>query len=373
MVHLDHFFTSRNKYPWKIIEGFLYFYWMKNGLVFGKFYPLHKGHLALCEFGRKHCDHLRIMICAEKHESIPGSIRLNWLREYAQDKSNVSIRLFEYDEANLPNTSVSSTSVSEIWSKVFIDQFPDTDVIFTSEPYGDFVAKFMGIRHLMFDQMRTLVPVSASMIRNNPWQHVHSLPDWVRPYFVSKVVLLGTESTGKSTLCQRLANHFATEYVAEVGREVVDVTEEARFEDLITIGRLHAQRIEAAMPKAARFLFIDTDIHITMSYARFLFGKDLPVSDDIFASNQAEVYFFLEKDAPFVQDGTRLEKAERDKLEDAHLQLLQEYGVNVQHIRGDWESRFQQMIQILSPSDSAHGTPDSQPGVRSDDPDQTQD
>ena len=87
MIHLWHFFTGT-------LQPLLYLYQMHQGLIFGKFYPLHLGHLALFEFGRKHCDRLQIMICAEHSESIPGAIREAWVRESAREKEDVQVSLF---------------------------------------------------------------------------------------------------------------------------------------------------------------------------------------------------------------------------------------------------------------------------------------
>ena len=47
------------------------------------------------------------------------------------------------------------------------------------------------------------------------------LPDSVRPYFSIKVVVLGTESTGKSTLTERLAKYFNCSSVKEAGRDLI--------------------------------------------------------------------------------------------------------------------------------------------------------
>ena len=60
---------------------------MKTGLVFGKFMPLHKGHLALIDFALKHCTHLTIILCYTNNEPIKGEIREQWLRKAFENEA----------------------------------------------------------------------------------------------------------------------------------------------------------------------------------------------------------------------------------------------------------------------------------------------
>ena len=63
-----------------------------------------------------------------------------------------------------------------------------------------------------------MVPVAARYILANPMQHWSDLLPTVRPYFVRRVVVVGPESSGKSTLTKWLAAQFPTAFVAEYGR-----------------------------------------------------------------------------------------------------------------------------------------------------------
>src|SRR5438874_1068214 len=52
-----------------------------HGLVIGKFFPPHLGHVHLCDFAGHWSDHLTIVVCSLRRESIPGAVRLAWMRE----------------------------------------------------------------------------------------------------------------------------------------------------------------------------------------------------------------------------------------------------------------------------------------------------
>lgn len=320
---------------------------MTKALVFGKFLPFHKGHEALINFALKHCDFLSVLVCASDKENIPAALRQKWIKETFIGEEKLEVKVFEYSEKDLPNTSESSREVSRIWSETFMREFPDHDLIISSEKYGDYVAEYMGIKHLSFDPPRKLVPVSATHIRQNLLEHWKFLPKSVKPYYAKKIVVLGTESTGKTTLVKNLSQHFNCTAVFEAGRDLIPDSSSFAFEDLYKVAELHASRIARALEGEHPLLIIDTDIHITNSYATFSFGKRLEVPDSMYEINKANLYLYLNKDVPFIQDGTRMDEKERNLLDHSHRQELRNHQINIHEIRGQWEERFEQAKNLI--------------------------
>lgn len=313
---------------------------MKKGLILGKFLPFHKGHIALIDFARSRCDNLTVLICAAESEDIPGDIRLGWVKEHYRAEPAIDPVLLEYDENFLPNTSVSSRETSQKWAALLKDKFDNFDVVFTSEKYGDYLAEYLGAVHVLFDAERKTVPVSATEIRQGPFEFWNFLPAAVRPYFVKKVCLIGTESTGKSTLTEKLARHYDTVFVPETAREIVDKTEECRPEHLNRIAELHAGMIVKTASRANKLMFIDTDINITRSYSRFLFGRELEVDGWIEEANRCDLYLYLSSDSEYVQDGTRLNRPARDRLDAGHRRIFEERNIEYVAIAGGPEENF---------------------------------
>lgn len=313
---------------------------MKKGLVLGKFMPPHKGHLALIEFGLKNCDQLIVLLCSHSAEPISGKLRLLWLESLFSDNNKIVVHSFLYDPAQLSDASVSSEADSKRWGDEIKKLFPDLSIIFSSEPYGKYLANHLGIDHLSYDEARLDWPVSSSRIRKFPLQFWDYLPDPVKPWFVKKIVLLGSESTGKSTLAEKLAAHYQTVFVPEMAREVIGHTNECSIEDLYQIAQLQAKTITEKQLHANRFLFIDTDFNITRSYAQFLFHQDLQLPHWIEEASKADLYLFLETDCPYVQDGTRLNQEERSELSKAHKAQLKKAAITYRTISGKWKERF---------------------------------
>ena len=328
---------------------------MTKAFVFGKFLPFHKGHEAMMRFALTNCQRLTVLVCCSDKEDVPGLVRKCWIEKTFAGGDAIDVKILNYPESELPNTSVSSREVAELWSEKFKGLFPDYDLVITSEPYGDHVADFMGIRHVPFDMDRRLVPVSSTAVRNNLFSCWKFLPDSVKPDYAIKVVLLGTESTGKTTLAQRLAGHYSCNLVNEAGRDLIENSNYFGFDDLLQVAHRHAQQIEQAVTGDSPLTIIDTDIHITMSYARFMFHKDLPVDEKTYCTNRADLYLYLKNDIAYVQDGTRLSEEDRDLLDLSHREILKQRQVDYVEIDGDGEGRFEKAVEYMGPLLKAWG------------------
>jgi HTH-type transcriptional repressor of NAD biosynthesis genes len=320
---------------------------MKKGLLLGKFMPFHNGHIALINFALAHTESLTVLVCANKNEPIDGATRYNWIKNYYLYNQRVEVVHTEYDNAMLPAASASSQQAAEKWTAYLKENFPETGIFISSEPYGEYVAAHWGIGYLCFDERRNLVPISATDIRNHPFKNWLYIPETVRPYFVKKIGIVGSESTGKSILAERLAAYYKTTFVPEMARDIIEKTVTCTIADLYTIAALHARTIIEKNELANKLLFVDTDINITKSYGHFLFNAAIIPENWINEANRFALYLFLETDCPYVQDGTRLDKKDREKLNGYHKKAFAEQGISYHTIRGNWEQRFAAAIKII--------------------------
>lgn len=326
---------------------------IKHAFTFGKFLPLHNGHKALIEFALSQCQQLTIIVCASDQETIDVEQRCQWIAKIFNHHP-ITIIPFTYNEHDLVNTSTSSEQVSKDWAKAFLPFIQTCQAVITSEKYGDYVAKYLHIRHIPFDLTRHHVPISASIIRQSPIIHWNYLPPIVKQDLVFSIVILGTESTGKTTLCRLLAEHYQATPVYEVGRELVADSKHFDFELLPLIAEQHAKQIVNAKQSEYPIVVIDTDIHITASYAEFCFKQQLPISPFISQANEANLYLYLEKDAPFIQDGTRMEHKQRNQLDQSHKAILDRYNIPYISIEGNWQERLSQSCKCINQAMAKH-------------------
>lgn len=321
---------------------------MIRGLLLGKFMPFHTGHAAMIDFALQHTDRLDVLVCVHPDEAIDGSIRYQWVKTHYAGNAAVHVQLVSYDPLLLPATSESSEAAAQKWAAWLRQHYPGITLFISSEPYGAYVAACLGINHLCFDEHRQQVPVSATAIRRQPLKHWNFIPPQVRPYFVKKIAVVGSESTGKSVLSARLATHYNTVFVAEAGREIVDTTQSCTLTDLYSIAAAHANAIIEKTSIANRLLFADTEITITRSYGTFLFNEAISVPEWVDEANRFDLYLFLETDCVFVQDGTRLEAADREKLNACHKTSFARQGISYYTITGSWQQRFETAVNIIN-------------------------
>jgi HTH-type transcriptional repressor of NAD biosynthesis genes len=205
----------------------------------------------------------------------------------------------------------------------------------------------MNIQHIAFDIPKKLYPVSATAVRNdvfNNWQYV---PDSVKPDLLLKVVILGTECTGKTTLTEKLAKYFNCSFVSEAGRDIIANSNSFNIDDLYFVAKEHAERIDKSILADSPLVIIDTDIHTTKSYSRFTFEKELEINSDIYNSNRANLYLYLNNDVKYLQDGTRLSEAERNLLDLSHRQVLKDHNIEHVEVKGNWDERFEKAVEQI--------------------------
>ena len=321
---------------------------MVKAFVFGKFLPFHKGHEAMINFALANCEFLTVLVCCSDKENIQDTYRKAWIEKAFEKEKNIEIRTFNYLESELLNTSESSESVSKIWAEVFKKQLPDYSLLITSEEYGNFVAAFMNIQHIAYDIPKKLYPVSATAVRNDVFNNWQFVPDSVKPDLLLKVVILGTECTGKTTLTEKLAKYFNCSFISEAGRDIIANSNSFTFNDLYLVASEHATRIDKSNLADSPLVIIDTDIHTTKSYSLFTFEKELEISTDIYNSNRANIYLYLNNDVEYLQDGTRLSEADRNLLDLSHRQVLTNHNIEIIEVTGDWDKRFEKAVEQIN-------------------------
>lgn len=152
----------------------------KKGLVFGKFMPIHNGHLALINFAAAQCETLIVSMSYTINDPISPKLRYEWLEKIFENTPNITLA-FVLDDFN--DEGLSLFEATKQWAIFIQNRFPNIEAFFCSEDYGAPLSHHLGIPCVIFDKARTQVPISATLIRANPTQYADFLPEIVRPYF----------------------------------------------------------------------------------------------------------------------------------------------------------------------------------------------
>ncbi|SCZ81556.1 adenylyltransferase/cytidyltransferase family protein [Acidaminobacter hydrogenoformans] len=147
------------------------------GLVIGKFMPLHLGHVALIRFALKRCKQLTVAVVSKPSDPISFEVRLGWFEKLF--KGAVTVKVVDLKAVHLPVTGGHTPEAEAAWTRYFAEAFPETDILFSSESYGDVLATALGIPHCLYDPNRNGHPVSGAQIRRNPEAYRDYLPEIV--------------------------------------------------------------------------------------------------------------------------------------------------------------------------------------------------
>lgn len=179
---------------------------------------------------------------------------------------------------------------------------------------------------------------------------------------MKRIVVIGPESTGKSTLCQDLAEHYQTAWVPEYAREyLLKHGTNYSFNDLLTIARGQiagedkiAQELAQASPALAAvnpdpLLFIDTDLYVMKVWCEFVFDKCHNWILDGIATRRYDLYLLCNVDLPWTKDELREypDLESRLKLYHIYKDLLINQSVPWATISGNNEERLAHAIAAV--------------------------
>ena len=191
---------------------------------------------------------------------------------------------------------------------------------------------------------------------------------------VKKIVVIGPESTGKSFLCEQLAQHYNTLWCPEYARTyLTENGKDYTYDDLllIAIGQLAMEdaitdeirstefeyrnsKFEIRNEKHSTlsiqhstFLFVDTDMYVMKVWCEYVFGKCHQFILDSIAERQYDLYLLCNIDLPWTPDELREypEEAPRKELYNIYKNILTNQQTPWVEISGNYEERFQKAIE----------------------------
>ena len=179
---------------------------------------------------------------------------------------------------------------------------------------------------------------------------------------VKKIVIIGPESTGKSTLCEQLAAHYNTIWVKEYAREyLVKNGHNYTYENLLDIakGQIKNEELEIRNWESANKskivnlkspILIDTDMYVMKVWCEFAFEKCHHWILNRIVERKYDLYLFCNIDIPWVKDELREypDLENRQKLYHHYKDILVNQKVPWVDISGSYEERLQKAIDAVN-------------------------
>ncbi len=167
---------------------------------------------------------------------------------------------------------------------------------------------------------------------------------------IKKIVVIGPESTGKSTLCQALAAAFDEPLVQEFARSYLDrLDRDYKYEDLLEIAKGQVQEEESKVKDAKNVLFIDTDLNVLQVWSQHKYGKTDPWILEQIAAQKYDFYLLTDVDIPWEDDPQREypDPKMRAYFFNWYKKIVEDSGVPFAIIKGGYEARFIQASNVV--------------------------
>ena len=342
---------------------------MKTGFVVGKFAPLTTGHINFINQASTQCDKLLVLLSYDGRwrqkqtpymsKKLTLKNRIKWLKETYHGFDHIIVDYV--DESEIPEYPNGWDAYTKLVEEKLEKHFgsKSADYVFSSEVEYDegFKTYFPKSEHVLIDPDRENFPISATMVRGELFKHWDYLPSAVRKEFVYKVAIIGTESTGKTTLTKYLAKMFATSWVEEYGRVYCEDNlfgDETLLsnEDYEKIVFRHKENEEEAARTANRILLSDTNAFITGFYQYLYEGEISPIVSSMISSEYYDLVIYLDNDVPWVDDGLRIHgtKELRKKTKDTLDYLMELYNIDHVRISGSYKERLNKTYTLIKKS-----------------------
>jgi nicotinamide-nucleotide adenylyltransferase len=337
------------------------------GVIFGKFYPIHTGHINMVYEAFSKVDVLHVIVCTDterdlqlfkesKMKQMPtNEDRLRWVQQIFKYQQK-QIFIHHLNEDGIPSYPNGWESWAERVKELFAEKNIHPSIVFSSEiqdkaPYE----KYLNLEVSLVDPERERFNVSATKIRNNPFQYWRFIPKEVRPFFVKTIAVLGGESSGKSVLVSKLANVFNTTSAWEYGREFVfeqlGGDEQAmQYSDYPQMALGHQRYVDYAMKHAHKVAFIDTDYITTQAFCIQYEGKAHPFLDSMIREYPFDVTILLSNNTKWVDDGLRSlgSQKQRQRFQALLKKLLEKHHVPYIEIESpSYLDRYNQTKEVV--------------------------
>lgn len=339
-----------------------------NALVIGKFYPPHAGHRHLIATAAAASNHVYVLVQGSRLESLTPAQRADWLQEEF-DGGNVTM-------VPVRNDCPEDYGSDEIWAAQLENMrwalkargVEKIDALYSSEQYGDRLAAAFNAVHVPVDPARQTHRISGTACREDLAGNWAQLIPATRRGLAVRVVVVGAESTGTTTLSEALTEHYRRQFpaladVPEHGRyytyeklaALQTEQPEATVEDLVwadtDFGMIASRQtaLEQAAAEAAPLVIADTDALATSLWERYYLG------DGSYGSYEAQthlprrdVYLLTDHNGvDFEDDGWREGEHRRPEMTEWFKETLTGEGHSWILVTGSHERRMATATAVI--------------------------
>ncbi len=167
---------------------------------------------------------------------------------------------------------------------------------------------------------------------------------------IKKIVLVGPESTGKTTLAQQLAIHFETVCTTEMARPYLEKQQgNYVFTDLEKIAQLQLIEEKNKLQEAKKILICDTNLLVIKIWSEYKYERCASFILNNFEKENNETYLLCYPDFAWQYDDLREHPDENERLKIFNIYEAELIALNKKFIvlKGNEENRFKEASDFI--------------------------
>lgn len=316
----------------------------KLGVVFGTFAPMHRGHVHLIQSAKTEND--GVIVVVSGYEGDRGDVigldlqrRFRYAREVF--KNDELVKVVKLDETNIKRYPEGWADwLTKVDEELVKSSFEGaTFNFYVGEPEYEEQLNSRRPEYQVTLADRSILPISATLIRNDPYKYWNYIAHPFRRHFTKKVLVAGTASTGKTSRVKDLGRLFNAPYSLEYAREYQEkyniTDEELDAKDYMYLLQGQFQQTSDIIDGKENngLVVADTNSTVTMAYLIYylkdtITEEEYNLLESLYINTvrreEWDLILFTVPFGEYVDDGFRDMTMAEDSIRDDFMSLMQD-------------------------------------------------
>lgn len=164
-----------------------------------------------------------------------------------------------------------------------------------------------------------------------------------------KIAIIGPESTGKSELAEKLADHFNGEWVPEYAREYIEnLDRKYGYEDICAIAQQQIdEQTRYSHIKSDDYVFFDTELIITKVWFEYCYAKVPAFVLNEMKEQYFDLYLLCNYDLDWIPDPVREHGDDRAYFFDLYKAEIEKTGIPYAIVSGKGAVRLENAVKAM--------------------------